>query len=263
MSGAGDGIRAVGRAMAIFDAFDEQHPTLSLQTISQRIGMPKTTTFRLVQSLESAGFLVRGENGHYALSMKLVRLAGLVHNTLGLREVARPTMVEVNEKTGETITLNKRIDLIRVCIELVETPSPLMHIVRPGEHLPLLHGATGRVLLAYVEPAQQRRALAGLPPAERAAIRAELAAFRQQGWGQTTGQRVPGVTAVAVPLFDLQDRTEACLALTGPSVRVDHHLPEFIALMQRAGRDVSARLGGRSPAPPPPHNGAGPDARDA
>ena len=256
MSGVGDGIRAVGRAMAIFDAFDEQHPALSLQTISQRIGMPKTTTFRLVQSLESAGFLVRGDNQQYALSMKLVRLAGLVPSTLGLREAARPTMIEVNEKTGETITLNKRIDFIRVCIELVETPSPLMHIVRPGEHLPLLHGATGRVLLAYMDPAQQRRVLAGLPTAERAAAKAELATFQLQGYGQTRGQRVPGVTAIAVPLFDLKDRIEACLALTGPSVRVDNHLPDFIALMLRAGRQVSDRLGGRSPAPAP-RNGAG------
>jgi IclR family KDG regulon transcriptional repressor len=244
---AGDGIRAVGRAMAIFDAFDEQHATLSLQTIGQRIGMPKTTTFRLVQSLEVAGFLVRVENQQYALSMKLVRLAGLVRSTLSLRETARPVMLDVNERTGETVTLNTLIGLNRACIEVVETPAPLMHIVRPGEHLSLTHGATGRILLAHLDAARQSGALASVPPRERPAILREVALFRGQGWAVTSGQRIPGVTAVAVPLFDLTDAVSSCLALTGPSVRMDPRLAEFTEIMREAGRAVSDRLGGRPP----------------
>lgn len=52
-------IRAVERALAIFDAFDSQHQSLSLLEIGERIGMPKATTFRLVNTLESCGFLLR------------------------------------------------------------------------------------------------------------------------------------------------------------------------------------------------------------
>ncbi len=156
-------------------------------------------------------------------------------------------MLEVNERTGETITLNTLIALNRVCIELVETPSPLMHIVKPGEHLSLLHGATGRILLAHLDPVRQRKVLGGAPTAERAGIAAELARFKQQGFGLTSGQRVAGVTAIAVPLFNLHDQVDACLALTGPSVRVDSHVTAFTAIMRKAGRDVSDRLGGRPP----------------
>ena len=41
-------IRAVGRALSIFDAFDNEHLNLSLQEIGERIKMPKTTAFRPV-----------------------------------------------------------------------------------------------------------------------------------------------------------------------------------------------------------------------
>jgi IclR family transcriptional regulator, KDG regulon repressor len=67
-------IRAVGRALAIFDAFDIDHTSLSLQEIGQRIKMPKTTAFRLVNTLEQAGFLIRMDNQQYCLSLKLARL---------------------------------------------------------------------------------------------------------------------------------------------------------------------------------------------
>jgi DNA-binding IclR family transcriptional regulator len=64
-------IRAVGRALAIFDAFDNEHLSLSLQEIAERIRMPKTTAFRLVNTLERAGFLIRMDNQQYCLSLKV------------------------------------------------------------------------------------------------------------------------------------------------------------------------------------------------
>ena len=71
-------IRAVGRALAVFDAYDNDHLSLSLQEIAERIRMPKTTAFRLVNTLERAGFLVRMDNQQYCLSLKMARLGGLV-----------------------------------------------------------------------------------------------------------------------------------------------------------------------------------------
>jgi len=93
-------IRAVGRALAIFDAYDNEHLSLSLQEIAERIHMPKTTAFRLVNTLERAGFLIRMDNQQYCLSLKMARLGGLVRSTLSIREIARPVMLQVNEQTS-------------------------------------------------------------------------------------------------------------------------------------------------------------------
>jgi DNA-binding IclR family transcriptional regulator len=240
-------IRAVGRALAIFDAFDNDHLSLSLQEIAERIRMPKTTAFRLVATLERTGFLVRLDNQQYCLSLKLARLGGLVRGTLSIRDIARPVMQQVNEQTRETVTLNTIVGNDRMVLEVVDTPSPLMSMARPGQHMPLLLGASSRILMAYMEPERLERVLkanaAEQPDFDRAAFDRELARFRRQGYALTRGQRVAGLTAIAVPIFDMDGKVPHCLALTGPSVRVDPRDSDLSDILVAAGRDISNRLG--------------------
>ena len=239
-------IRAVGRALAIFDAFDNEHLSLSLQEIAERILMPKTTAFRLVATLERAGFLIRMDNQQYCLSLKIARLGGLVRSTLSIREIARPIMLEVNKQTQETITLNTVVGTDRMVLEVVDSPAPLMSMARLGQHQPLFLGASSRILLAYMEPAELDHVLktnaAGVD-FDRAAFDRELARFRRQGYALSRGQRVAGLTAIAVPIFDINGRVPHCLALTGPSVRVDSRDLDLAEIMMTAGRDISTRLG--------------------
>jgi hypothetical protein len=54
---------------------------------------------------------------------------------------------------------------------------------------------------------------------------------------------VPGLTAIAVPIFDIEGRVRHSLALTGPSVRVDPRDHELAEVMTAAGREISSRLG--------------------
>lgn len=240
-------IRAVGRALAIFDAYDNEHLSLSLQEIAERIRMPKTTAFRLVATLERAGFLVRMDNQQYCLSLKMARLGGLVRSTLSVREIARPVMLEVNEQTKETITLSTAIGNERMVLEVVDSPSPLMSMARLGQHIPMLLGAASRVLMAYMEPQELEQVLrvntAGVDNLDRAAFDRELTRARRQGYAISRGTRVPGLTAIAVPIFDMSDRVPYCLAVTGPSVRIDPRDLELADIMMAAGRDISNRLG--------------------
>lgn len=244
-------IRAVGRALAIFDAFDNEHLSLTLQEISERIRMPKTTAFRLVNTVERAGFLIRMDNQQYCLSLKLVRLAGMVRSTLSIRDIARPVMVEVNRQTSETITLNTISGAERMVLEVVDTPSPLMSMARQGQHMPLLYGASSRILMAHMDEAELEKVLkvtAAGEDLDRAAFDRELARFRRQGYALSRGQRVPGLTAIAVPVFEIDGKVRHCLALTGPSVRVDAMDLDFAEIMIAAGLDLSNRLGAQ-PAP--------------
>jgi DNA-binding IclR family transcriptional regulator len=247
-------IRSVVRALAIFDAFDKDHLSLPLHEIGHRIGMPKATTYRLVNTLETTGFLLRLENQHYCLSHKLTRLAGLVLASVSLRSIARPIMREVNRLTGETITLNLIDGVNRMCIDVVDTPSPLMSIARPGDRVPLLLGATSRILLAYMSEDERDRTLSAIPEAtqvDRPAIERELKRFRRQGYAITRSQRIQGVTAIGVPIVREDGSVNECLALTGPSARVDRRDGDFIEIMVAAGRDLSKRMGGAIAALPP------------
>ncbi|HTY55753.1 MAG TPA: IclR family transcriptional regulator C-terminal domain-containing protein, partial [Candidatus Binataceae bacterium] len=174
-----------------------------------------------------------------------------VRSTMGIREIARPLMLELCRRTGETITLNELSGLERVCIDVVDTPAPLMTVVRPGEHVSLLFGATGKILLAWMEPSAIDAAIAQLVARERGridrpALVRQLARFRSQGFAMTRGERVAGGTAVAVAVPDPDGQVRHCLALTGPSVRVDPRVRTIAAMVVAAGRQLTSKLGGRT-----------------
>ncbi|MEI9805613.1 MAG: IclR family transcriptional regulator [Pseudolabrys sp.] len=242
-------IRAVERAFAIFEAFDPEHTMLTLQEIGKRIGLSKATTYRLVNCVHDLGYLVRLEDNRYCLSLKLTRLSGMVRSTIGIRDIARPIMLDLVRKSGETVTLNTIANGQRLCIEVFDTPAPLMSIVRQGEQMPLLQGATGKILLAYLGKAEFEkifRETAATQRPNRAILEKQLAQYRKQGYAHTTSERVQGVTAISVPLREMNGQVRYCISITGPAIRVDLHADEFIALLLNASKVVSSQMGARN-----------------
>ncbi|HYC46946.1 MAG TPA: helix-turn-helix domain-containing protein [Burkholderiales bacterium] len=148
-------MRAVQRILAIFESFTADRSSLTLQEIADRIELPKSTTFRIVQSLEKAGYLVRLEDQKYCLSFRFTRLAGLVRSTLGIREIARPIMLELAQATEDTVSIHTVSGRNRVCIDAIATaPSQLPNVVQPGEQVPLLAGSASKVLMAFMPKPQ-------------------------------------------------------------------------------------------------------------
>src|SRR5690349_18170236 len=68
------GVAAVDRALSILSAFVDNEPSLSLSRIAQRTGLYKSTTLRLIDSLEAAGYIRRLQSGDYQLGPTLFRL---------------------------------------------------------------------------------------------------------------------------------------------------------------------------------------------
>ena len=238
-------MRGVGRTMAVFDCFSEELPSLNLQSIANRVGLPKSTTFRLVQSLEQSGYLVRLENQRYCLSHKFVRLAALATTSIDIRRIARSVMEEAARASGETVTLNAARGHERVCIDIVETRSPLADVAKPGQHVPLLAGATAKLLLAFLPRNAFKEALgyasrvSGQPHSE---LVIELERVREAGYAVTHGERIVGMSAVAAPVRDT-DEVKYCIAIAGPTARIKPRLMEHIRIVTRAGEEVSRRLG--------------------
>lgn len=239
-------MRAVDRIFSVLDAFTREQPKLTLQEISDRIELSKATTFRLVNSLSDAGYLVRLEDQRYCLSMKLVRLAGVVAGGLGIRDIAHPKMLEIGQETGETVSLNTVMGRDRVCIDVVESTARIMHIVTLGEHAPLLYGATGKTLLAHLPADEQAAVVKTLPrnaPFTQAQLKAELADIRKQGYAMTGSERVPGSLAISVAIYDMHDRGQYALTVTGPENRMKEQQERNLRCMLEAQRDISSKMG--------------------
>lgn len=242
-------MRAIQRTLAIFESFTSERTSLTLQEIANRIRLPKSTTFRLVQSLDEAGYLVRLDNQAYCLSFRFTRLAGLVKSTLDIRQLARVTLIELARKTNETVTLNMVSDRHRVCIEVIDTPSPLMSVTKPGERVKLIDGATAKALMACLPRKEQQKAIQYASKAsgrKRQEFAKELQRIREQRYAVTHGERVLGLTAISAPIEDSSGGTNHCITVTGPTVRLQPRERDLVRLVTRAAEDVSRRLGAQA-----------------
>lgn len=242
-------MRSVQRILAIFESFTAERSSLSLQEIADRIELPKSTTFRIAQSLEQAGYLVRLEDQKYCLSFRFTRLAGLVKSTLGIREIARPIMLALAETTKETVSIHTVSGRNRICIDaLATTASPLRRVVQPGEQVPLLAGSASKVLMAYMPKSRVSpivAAIARQTKRSQADVLAELAKIRRHGYAVSHGERLLGLSAISAPIRDTNDEVQYCLSIGGPTVRLQANEKEFVELATKAASDISRQFGGK------------------
>lgn len=246
-------VRVIHRVFAILECFSMDKPALSLQEISRKVELPKSTTFRLVVTLLECGYLLQRADLRYSLSYKLLLLGSVVSQTQDVREITRPVMEELARSTGETVTLSTRSGFERICLDVVESTSHLRSIVLPGDRLPLLYGATGKMFLAHLDDAgiEEVRKTQQLPRKRvtRKALAETVAAVRAQGYVVTRDDRVDGVMAVSVPIRDASGEVRYCMAITGPTSRFEPREQALVEQMLRVGRRVSTLLG-HAPAEP-------------
>ncbi|WP_321794980.1 IclR family transcriptional regulator [Caballeronia sp. J97] len=243
-------MRSVERILAVFESFSTERSSLSLQQISDRIELPKSTTFRIVQSLEQAGYLVRLEDQQYCLSFRFTRLAGLVKSTLGIREIARPFMTDLAEKTKETVSLHTVSGRNRICIESISTVmAPLRAVVQAGEQIPLQAGSGSKVLMAFMPKAELTPLLASVGKASKqtkAELLAELERVREAGFAVSHGERLMGISAISAPITDVNEEVHYCLSVGAPTVRMQMHEKEFVKLVVDAASSISRQFGGQA-----------------
>jgi len=240
-------MRSIQRTLAILDSFGPERTTQSLQQIADGIGLPKSTTLRLLRSLHEAGYLVRLENQRYCLSFRFTRLAGLVESTLDIRKIARPFMLELARQTRESVTLNTVNGRERVCIDAIEAPSPLRSVAKAGEHLRLEWGATAKMLLAHIPRKSLRESLAHVRKVTGRTgedILRELQKVARDGYVIAHEERIPGLSALSAPIHDGTGEVRYCITIAGPTARIKPQANAFLELLLKAGADISRAAGG-------------------
>ena len=240
-------VRSLRRSLAILECFSLEKPSLSLQEIYRKVELPKSTAFRLVNTLQNAGYLMQRADQRYTLSYKLLLLGSVVRETQDIREISRPLMEELSRTSGETVTLSTRSNHERICLDVVDSSSALRSVALPGDRLPLLYGATGKMFLACLSDAtiEKIRGEQQIPRKRvtRKALFDAIADIRRSGYALTKDDRVLGVMAVSVPIRDASGEVQYCMTVTGPTGRFEGREQALIDQTVKTGKRVSTLLG--------------------
>ncbi|TKR53565.1 IclR family transcriptional regulator [Allopusillimonas ginsengisoli] len=219
---AKSGVDAVDRALSLLEAFNRQRQSMTLTELAEATGMYKSTVLRLAASLERFQFLVRREDGRFAIGQATWRLGLLYSASFDLEPLVRPELIRLVDAVDETASLYVREGDLRVCLYRENSRRSARHHLDEGVALPLSSGASGHVLLAYqADDENERRNL--LP----------------RGYAISIGERDPDLAAVAVPVLDQDGKFRGALSLSGIVTRFTE---ANIELMLKALKESAARL---------------------
>jgi IclR family acetate operon transcriptional repressor len=240
-------IGAAERAITVLDILADGGE-LGTNEIARRSGMTPSTVSRQLGTLAAAGLAERvAASGRYRLGIRLVQLANAVLSRLDVREVARPHLVALVDATGETATLSVPDDAAAITVDFVAGSHQIQPVSRLGR--PSIAHATsaGKVMLAFAPrstPDEPLRAYTPRTITEPAALAQEVECVRERGYATATGEREPGLSAIAAPVRSARGELEAIVALQGPSARFDEAAVEAAVplLLERADA-ISRELG--------------------
>ncbi len=230
--------------------FREQQPTLN--DITKRTGLPKSTSFRLLSSLEKCGYLVQdGERGRYNLGPRFFDLANSTLPYHRLIAVARPYLNSLMLTFSESVNLGVLDECMVAHIFAIDSPKPYRVAATIGNRAFLHCTSMGKALAAYLPKESLEEAFRrhGFPQrtsrtlTDMAAVSKELDKVRRTGVSHDNQEDVEGVECFGAPIFAAQPRPIASMSLSGPSVRMGPQAAQMRSGVIETARQISLALG--------------------
>lgn len=247
---AGDGVRAVDRALDVLAAFAPGDDGLLVAVLLNRLDLSRPTLYRLLHTLEKKGFVVAtGEPQRYRLGPAVARLAHAWTTALDLPTSAQGVMLDTWSFTSETVALFVPRGEMRLCLAEMPSTQPLSFRRGVGYSERLVRGASGRAILAYMPLAPgQLHAYAAGTSTDLAWTLDELRLTRERGYAIGHNELIQGAWAVAAPFFDQAGAIAGSLGVFGPDVRLtEARVHEFGRFLHGATRRLTEALGGKTP----------------
>lgn len=221
---------ALDRSLAVLE-FVSRHPEgVTRQEIKTALGFSTNLVFRLTRALEVHGYVELQEPGRrYVLTRRLLALAQPRRDERSLVQLAYEPMRWLRDATGESAHVGVRVEHDCLVLDRVIGSQPYKCYVEAGAQGPLHAAAPGKVMLAWLPPAElaavlDRYHFRRLTPAtivSREAFAAHLAAVRRQGYALDLGETVEGHHCLAAPILDAAATPVAAIWITAIAPRLD------------------------------------------
>lgn len=219
-------------------------------TISRSLGLNASTCFNILRTLVIEGVVEFDPLAKtYSVGVGLTTLVGNLL-TEGQRVAAAvPHMRDIATRFNVTVTLWKPLghDKI-VLVKSVSSPADVHIAMAEGQRLPIMMGATGRVLAPHLGLTKKDlkgafKALRWQTPLTFEDYWSQVEAAEQRGWSSDEGYFTRGVHTIAAPVLDRAG--EVAFTVTAVMLIGQHDVSvinELGAALQAAGQSLSRTL---------------------
>jgi len=240
-------VKQAANVLDLIEFFATHRRPAALAEIARHFDWPRSSTFNLLGTLASRGYLYepRSRGGYYP-SPLWASLLQRIESAEPIPDQFRALLRTLAERTQETAVLAATSGSHAVFVDAIESPHAIRYTAQPGKLIPLHVTATGRALLSLLSPSD-RAAVLRRATFERytpttlmsvAAVEREIQRSLERGWFEGAAEFTTDLGGVAMPL--LVPHRQFAVLVAGPMFRVKSRSKELAKVISA---EVESHLG--------------------
>lgn len=242
---------STNRMLSILGLFELSRPIITPEWLMGTLNASRASIYRDLAQLTSAGMLERVADRGYVLGPMVVELDRQIRLGDPLLDAAAQLLGQLASDTGGAVLLCRLHGYKVMCIEQINAQQPALTVsYERGRAMPLYRGATSKIVLANLRPAQLKQLWAAERPAMVAAglpddfaqLCTLLAQLRDAGYCFIEGELDAEAAGLAVALKD-GEHLLGSLSVVIPAARLTATLRKTtLKRLQSAAGRIEARL---------------------
>lgn len=239
----------LSKGLLVLEALNAAGTSRGVSDLSRSLGLTKSNTFRLLQTLTHLGYVRREPDKTYKATLKTWTIGRAVVENLNLRPVARPMMQFLSDETQETIYLAVRDGLQVIYLDKIESLKPIRSWNPIGGTAPIHCVGTGKALLAANYTNLRSAVAPVLTPytdktiTQLTRLDDDMEATQLRGFAIDQGEFRPQIFSLGAAILMPDGQPVGALGVSVPDVNLGEGDIERVgALVQHAARTVSEKL---------------------
>lgn len=243
--------KVIGRALEILAVLREAGRPMALADLTSRLGLAKSSVFRLLHTLDVSGYVERTPEGEYRLTADL-QVWGDGKRVTDLLDAALPAMRSLGREFGETVTLAMHLDNRIEVVATVDSPHLIRMANTVGRILPPHASSLGKAITAHqpddvVERLRRsygNHRFTAHTITDDVVLKQAYEAIRAQGYSTDTEESVLEGCCFGAPVTAPDGHVFAAISLSLPKMRLKDKAMtrRIVTAVKGAAADISASL---------------------
>ncbi|MBM3650794.1 MAG: IclR family transcriptional regulator [Alphaproteobacteria bacterium] len=244
-------MNTIENVSAVLRLFTADRSTISVTEASQLLGLPKSSTSRLLKAMARVNLLTPlDDRPGYRVGNLIFETSRRHRANSTLSLLADEALGQIAKATGHTGYVAILDGQQILGLRMRHGTRALRVVTSPGDRLPAFASASGRALLSRLDD-DAVRAIHGeplQPPSPHAPqtlddLLAAVDVVRQKGWAQATDECLPGVESLAVGVRDRENGESVAICISYSAAMISaNEKARIVTMLMRAGRDVAMKF---------------------
>lgn len=247
-------IQSVQRASDIINYVADSTDKVTLREISDKLNINPNTARGIIQTLLVNGYLSKDhKHSTYDLGYEFFNKGRMLYikQFQLIMDTSSTEMRRISNLLNVTLCLQLNFNYEIYTTEIITpTRSPYSYAPNPNTNLPLHASASGKLLIAYLPDNERQKLIDNIPLEQfteytitsREVLLNIINTVYNEGYATEIDELCPGISSIAVPIFDVRYLMKGTISIVAPTVVVKNNLRKSINELKHAAERISDRL---------------------